>query len=189
MLRAQALHSPEHDAWQFAEVMERQFAESIPVAAIVDVVFDHLDDHRSLASHMEQGSMMMMGSSMKTTTGEGGGRHVGSHIFMDGRMLGLKLSLDEVVDQHERPLRKAWHTIGEPQLIVIGGYRMGFELTPAPSGSMLKVFIEYDLPRGVFGRLLGWMFGGVYARWCVRSMLKDAAKYFATHAAPETQPA
>jgi hypothetical protein len=169
--------------------MERQFAESIPVAAPVDVAFDHLDDHRSLASHMEQGSMMMMGSSMKTTTDEGGGRHVGSHIFMDGRVLGLKLSLDEVVDQRERPLRKAWHTIGEPRLIVIGGYRMGFEATPAPSGSMLKVFIEYDLPRGVFGRLLGWMFGGMYARWCVRSMLKDAAKHFATHAAPKTQPA
>jgi hypothetical protein len=132
MLRTQALRSAEHDAWQFAEVMERQFAESIPVAAPVDVVFDHLDDHRSLASHMEQGSMMMMGSSMKTTTGEGGGRHVGSHIFMDGRVLGLKLSLDEVVDQHERPLRKAWHTLGEPRLIVMGATEWASSSPPHP---------------------------------------------------------
>lgn len=124
--------------------------------------------------------MMTAGMRMSITTDEGNGRRIGSHIMLQGRMLGLALGVDEVVDEYQPPVRKAWTTVGEPRLLVVGSYRMGFELAPATGGSTLRVFIDYDLPRGRFGRLLGRMLGAVYARWCVRMMLRDAAKQFAS---------
>ena len=44
---------------------------------------------------------------------------------MNGRILGLKLSLDEVVTERDPPARKVWETVGVPRLLVIGPYRMG----------------------------------------------------------------
>lgn len=39
---------------------------------------------------------------------------VGSHVIMTGRMLGVDLSLEEVVRDREPPRRKEWETIGHP---------------------------------------------------------------------------
>ncbi len=64
-------------------------------------------------------------------------------------------------------------------LLVIGHYRMGFELLPQRNGSMLRVFIEYALPERVPARWLGRLFGLYYARWCTQQMVNDAVKHFA----------
>ena len=78
------------------------------------------------------------------------------------------------------PLRKVWETIGTPRLLVIGHYRMGFELAPLSSGCRLRVFIDYSIPpQSWLGRLLG----NYYARWCVRRMVSDAARHFDAPAA------
>jgi hypothetical protein len=89
------------------------------------------------------------------------------------------LSVDEVVASREPPVGKSWETIGEPRLWVIGRYRMGFELSPKPAGTTLRVFIEYLRPASGLPRLLGRFFGGTYARWCTRQMVTDAQKHFA----------
>jgi len=99
----------------------------------------------------------------------------GSVIRMTGAILGLKLSVEEVVTVHEPPHRKAWQTIGAPRLLIVGRYRMGFDIAPAGRGSQVTVFIDYDLPCGLSGHLLGRLFGRMYARWCVRTMPADAA--------------
>lgn len=54
---------------------------------------------------------------------------------------------------------------------MIGRYRMGFMVRPAQAGSLVEVFLDYALPDGVFTRILGVIFGDLYARWCVRSVL------------------
>src|SRR4030067_1009294 len=41
-------------------------------------------------------------------------------------------------------------------------------------GSRLRVFIDYELPPTPGTRWLGFLFGGFYARWCVRQMLQSA---------------
>ena len=64
---------------------------------------------------------------------------------------------------------------GLPQPLVIGAYRMGYDIAPGGVGSRLTVFIEYDLPAWPW-RLLGLFAGRIYGRWCVRAMANDAAR-------------
>ena len=116
---------------------------------------------------------------MSVEADEGDGQAVGSHIRLDGRVLGLRLSLDEVVTRSEPPSHKVWETVGIPRLLVIGAYRMGVYIAPENGGSRLQVFIDYDLPTGRATYWLGRLFGGVYARWCVRQMLAGASAHFA----------
>jgi len=63
---------------------------------------------------------------------------------------------------------------GRGQTLVIGPYRMGFEVTPRDNGSLLRVFIDYALPKRLPWRWLGQFFGRYYARWCTRRMVDDA---------------
>ena len=115
---------------------------------------------------------------MLTMVDEGRGRRVGSHIRLDGRVLGLRLSLDEVVTEHDPPRRKVWETVGGPRLLVIGAYRMGFEIAADGPRSALRVFIDYALPERGASRWLGRAFGSWYARWCTRRMVSDAARAY-----------
>jgi len=102
---------------------------------------------------------------------------VGAIIRLRGRVLGIPLSAEEIVTERNPPLRKVWET-GAPKLLVIGQYRMGFEITPKRKASLLRVFIDYTLPVGLFSGLLGGVFGNFYARWCTHRMADDAARHF-----------
>jgi hypothetical protein len=141
-------------------------------------LFAFLDDHRRLAAHMETPSLMMAGASMKITTDSQQGQALGSWIRLEGRVLGIALSVEEVVSEYTPPFLKTWETRGEPRLLVIGKYRMGFELAPREGKTQLSVWIDYDLPSGLPGRWLGRLLGAVYADWCVTRMIKDSALAF-----------
>lgn len=116
---------------------------------------------------------------MKIDLDDGRGQEVGSRIRLAGKVFGIELSAEEVVTERHPPLRKKWETIGPPRLLVVGHYRMGFELIPRSDRSMLRVYIEYELPSGPVAGWLGRLFGGYYARWCTRRMVYDAVKHFA----------
>lgn len=135
-----------------------------------EVVFEFLDDHRNFSSHMEKSSVLMAGSKMVLVM-DGGGRQVGSRLVLKGRFLGVPLSVSEAVIERQPPARKVWETDEEPCLLVIGRYRMGFVVRPARAGSLVEIFLDYALPNGAFSRVLGVLFGGFYARWCVQSVL------------------
>ena len=99
------------------------------IHAPICAAFTFLDDPLALSSHMGKSSMMMLGSSMATEVDAGGGQVLNSKISMHGRMLGIPLSLEEVITERQEPYKKLWETIGTPWLLVIEHYRMGFELT------------------------------------------------------------
>ena len=126
---------------------------------------------------MNNPSWMMGGGKMETQVDEGKGQKVGSHIRMGGKVFGINLYLDEVVRERVPPNRKVWQTVGNPKLLVIGNYRMGVEVTSGNSKSKLKVFIDYELPEGA-AKLLGILFGGMYAKWCVKQMLRSTVDHF-----------
>ena len=151
------------------------------VDATPEQVFAVLDDHARLSSHMNKPSWRMGGGSMETILDDGQGRRVGSHIMLRGRVFGLRLEVEEVVTAHERPALKVWETIGIPRLLVIGRYRMWFEVKATEGRSNLRVAIDYDVPPGGFAHLLGLLFGAMYARWCTRQMTDDARKFFVVH--------
>lgn len=149
-----------------------------PANAAVEQVFAFLDDPKALASHMGESSMMMLGSRMSIDVDAGGGRVIGSTIRMHGRMMGIRLSLEEVVTKRQVPAVKVWETIGVPKLLVISHYRMGFELTRNGASSLVRVFIDYSLPIKPPGSWLGHWLGAVYARWCTRQMVMGATRHF-----------
>ena len=120
---------------------------------------------------------MMAGSKMAVELDEADGRAVGSTIRMTGEVLGFTLSLEEVVTERQVPERKVWETVGEPRLLVIGDYRMGFMIHPSGERSRLTVFIDYDEPPAPW-RLLGRVLGPVYARWCTASIARGAEQAF-----------
>jgi hypothetical protein len=148
------------------------------IAAPLQEVFAFLDDHERLASHMSKRSWMMGGGKMETTFDAGRGHAVGSVISMRGRVFGVAVSLDERILERDPPHRKVWETLGEPRLLVIGSYRMGFTLA-AGQLTALRVWIDYALPDRGTSRVLGKLLGGWYARWCVRRMVTDATQFFA----------
>lgn len=154
------------------------------VNASAPEVFAELDDHVRLSAHMQKSSWLMLGSRMQVHLDAEGGRKVGSRIRLDGRVLGIPLTVEEVITERTPPTRKVWETIGTPRLLVIGPYRMGFEIAPAVTNTRLRVFIEYALPNGL-ARVLGRLLGAAYARWCVQRMLRDAVAHFSTRESTE----
>ena len=146
----------------------------VDVDADARIFFAHLDDPLRLADHMEKQSLMMAGATMRLETDAQQGQAVGSVIRVAGCVLGMNLAVEEVVSERVPPLHKCWETRGEPHLLVIGSYRMGFTISPQADRSHLVVFIDYQLPPRGFTHLLGLLFGRAYATWCTRRMTTDA---------------
>ena len=92
------------------------------------------------------------------------GRRVGSRIRLAGRAFGVGLSVEEIVTEYQPPRLKVWETTGVPRLLVLARYRLGFEITPEGSGSVLRVFIDYGLPERGLARWCGVLFGRYYAK-------------------------
>lgn len=152
---------------------------TVIVKASREETFALLDDHTRLSAHMSKRSWMMAGSRMSIDMDDAQGRSIGSRIRLSGRILGLRLSVDEVVAERNPPLRKVWRTTAPPRLLIIGSYQMGFNIEPQADISRLLVFIDYALPEGLITRWLGRVVGGLYAQWCTNRMAKDAAAHFA----------
>lgn len=158
-----------------------EFTAKVPATATE--LFAYMDDPRRLGAHMSQSSWMMMGSTMNYQFDAAQGRAMDSHIQLSGRLLGLPLHVDEVITRRDIPVGKTWHTVGSPRLLIIGEYEMGFEIKPAGPACMLRIYISYHLPQGPTW-LLGWLLGGIYARWCVKRMVSDAQRHFVSTAPP-----
>jgi hypothetical protein len=167
-------------------MLDRHYEAAALIPAPADQVFEYADDQRRLSSHMSRSSWRMAGSQMNIEFDRGRGQEVGSRIRLSGRVLGIPLSVDEFVTERNPAYWKVWETTGVPKLVVIGPYRMGFQITSQIDGSLLRVFIDYALPDAVPKRWLGYIFGSYYAKWCTRQMVDETRKHFAT--APKAPP-
>jgi hypothetical protein len=164
------------------QILPRHYESSAFVPASAEQVFAYADDQTRLSSHMSESSSLMGGGNMHVDLDEGRGQCVGSHIRLTGRAFGVELSVEEVVIERVPPERKAWVTVGQPNLLVIGHYRMGFETSPQEDGTQLRVFIDYAVPDGRASRWLGYLLANYYAKWCTRQMAKDIAAHFEAQA-------
>lgn len=151
---------------------------SVFVDGTAEQLFAYVDDHKRFSSHMGQSSWKMGGAKMTIETDANEGKRVGSTIRLAGRVLGIALSVDEIVIARDPPRSKVWETVGQPRLLVIGHCRMGFSVAPHGAVSLPRVFFDYDLPETLPARLLGYMLGKSYANWCTRQMALDAKAHF-----------
>lgn len=115
---------------------------------------------------------------MNVSEDEGRGQKIDSLIRLNGEALGINLFLDEVVTQYKSPYQKTWQTVGDLNPLVVGHYKMSLEIKPERGGSKLIVSIDYELPMSHQTRWLGLLFGGVYAKWCVRQITKGTLDHF-----------
>ena len=152
------------------------FEQSVGLAAAAPTVFEHMDDFTRLGEHMMRSSWMMAGSRMSYEFDPARGRAVGARVRLQGSFLGIKLKIDEQVDERIPPRTKSWQTIGHPRMIVLDSYRMGFSLTPLDKGCRLMIFIDYATPSRGFRRWIARIAAAWYARWCVISMIDGAFK-------------
>ena len=156
----------------------QRFATTVRVPAPAGEVFAFLDEHARLVSHMGKRSLAMGGGSMAVEFDEGRGKVVGSKLRLAGTAFGIRLGVEEVVVDRAPPSRKSWETVGEPRLLVIGPYRMGFTIEDLGRTSLLTVFIDYGFPLRAPWRWLGRLLGRSYARWCTDRMAGDAVGHF-----------
>lgn len=153
-----------------------RLARSATLSGTANEVFTRLDDPARLGRHMTKPSAMMLGGRMYYVLGPEQGRQVAARIDIRGSFLGLRIWADQVVVVHDPPESKVWKTLPGERLLAIGPYQLGFTIRTVVENELeLQVFIDYDLPSGLFGRFLGTLLGGLYARWCVASILKDAS--------------
>ena len=156
----------------------RHYEENVQINAATKDIFSFVDDHSLFSSHMSKSSWMMGGGRMNILMDNEKGQRVGSHIRLKGNVFGVNLFLDEVITRREPPIVKEWKTVGDIRLLIIGHYRMGFEIKPQNNSSMLKVFIDYDLPISLYTRWLGVLLGRIYAKWCIRQMITGVKEQF-----------
>lgn len=154
------------------------YEETVNIIAKPEEIFSYADDFNNFSSHMNKSSWMMAGSKMETSTDGGKGKKVGSHIKMQGKILGFNLFLDEVITKHIFPYHKEWETVGDINLIVIDHYKLGFEISSEDNNSKLRIYIDYNLPKSALLHFAGLVFGGVYAKWCVRQMINGVGSHF-----------
>lgn len=163
-------------------MFERHEEYSATMAVAGAALFEYLDDHRRLSGHMRSSSWMMAGGRMTMHMDALGGQALGSTIRLRGRVLGFELFAEEIVCEYDPPHRKAWETTNDVRLLVIGPYRMGFDLVPAGGHIRLRVFIDYTLPHVGSWRWIGRLIGPWYARWCTKRMVVDARRAVASGA-------
>lgn len=159
-------------------VLPNHFEESVNLAAPPSVIFDYADDFAHFGEHMMRSSWMMAGSSMRYEFDRAGGKAIGAKVRLVGSILGAPLEVEEYVIERMSPLSKAWETAGNPRMLVLSAYRMGFEIAAQGTGCRFRVFIDYAFPPNGMGLWAGRLAGGWYARWCVRSIAVGALKRF-----------
>ena len=156
----------------------RHAESSVVVRVAPEVAFAFLDAHENIAAHMDRPSWAMLGGTMTSTIDKLAGKETGSVIQIEGKVLGFSISLVEKIVERVPPRHKRWEIIGTPRLIVMGRYRMGFDIERAGDGCRVTVVIDYDLPEGVWGSLSGQLFAPAYARWCVQRIVQTVAHEF-----------
>ena len=85
---------------------------AVAVAAAPDALFALLDDPTRLGAHMQRRSWRTAGMRMDYVLDERRGQVVGAPIGLRGRLVGLRLNVDEVVIERDPPRRKVWETTG-----------------------------------------------------------------------------
>jgi hypothetical protein len=157
-------------------------------SASPEEVFDCLDDLGVTGMHMTQSSMPMMGGKMDLTflTANKTGPH--TKYRWTGKVLWWELDFTVEVVTWERGKEKVWETIGATKLIIYSWFRMNLNVWPMTDGSMAKLSISYEKPKGIFNRLLCFLSGDWYCRWCLKNMLNDAKQSLEKTKAATTSP-
>lgn len=147
--------------------------KTILIHSTPEKVFAQMDDFSKTGMHMTESSMMMMGSKLKLEQLSPDATGVGATYHWYGKMMGMTMDFSETVTKWEPHQLKEWETFGDAKMIIMSWYRMWFEITPAENGATAKISISYLPPKGLFYKILSFLFAKWYCNWCLNNMLND----------------
>jgi hypothetical protein len=152
----------------------RHYERTMRITGNPDSVFAFMDDIRNTGKHMTESSGAMAGSKLQIEWLSENKTGPGTKYRWTGKVVGMKMDFTVKVSEWAGG-KKVWGTVGEAKMIVIDWFEMYLITTPAPAGDTdAKLGIYYTKHKGLWGFLLGkW-----YAKWCVKTMLKDTRKHF-----------
>jgi hypothetical protein len=154
--------------------MTKILKKKVLIAAPVGKVFEFMDDLGKTGMHMSDRSMMMMGSKLNLEHLAGPEKGVGATFRWRGKVMGLLVDFTEKVTSWEKNAEKVWETVGsQPQMIILGWYRMRLKTEPKDNQTLASLEIEYAPPKGFFYKLLSTILARRYAEWCLNKMLGD----------------
>ena len=171
MILPQNAHSWSDEKWPLREA--RSTIHATPTA-----VFDYLDAPARFGMHMSRRSAMMFGGQMGVVADALEGREIGSIIRLSGAFAGIPISVAQVITDRAPPTRKVWETLPQAQLLILEAYRMGFSLEGEGPVSSLRVWIQYRPTVHGLWAAAAWLFAGLYAQWCLDSIVKDVSRHF-----------
>ncbi len=149
----------------------------IEIRASPEKVFAHMDDIANVGWHMEeQRSMPMMGGKLHLQRLSGNATGVGATYRWYGKVLGMTIDFKETVTKWIENREKVWSTIESPKMIIMSKYEMRLHIAPTENGTKVIFEIDYELPRSLFGKILGKLLAKKYANWCLQRACEDTKR-------------
>lgn len=145
-------------------------------AAALQQVFDCLDDLGVTGMHMTKSSAAMMGGKMNIEFLSPNKRGLHTRYRWVGKVLWMDMDFTVEVTRWVSGKEKIWETVGPTNMIIYSWFQMQLHLEPAGKGSLARLSISYKEPEGFWNKLLCFLVGGWYSRWCINNMLRDTEK-------------
>lgn len=155
--------------------------QEIEINSNIEKVFSYVDDIHNTGWHMGKSSMPMMGSSLKLEILSKNATGQGAVYRWSGKVMGFTMDFSEIVTKWIKNKERVWKTINHPKLIIMSSYEMWFFVDPARKNTKLTFGINYNLPKNIFGLILGILLADWYSKWCLNNMCqgaKDALETF-----------
>jgi len=156
----------------------RYYQKEMLIKGSPEEVFAFMDDIRNTGKHMTENSGPMAGGKLNIEWLSGHKTGLGTRYRWTGKVLGMKMDFTVEVSKWLAGKEKTWGTVGPAKMIVIDWFEMDLLTSPENNErTKARLEIHYTKHKGI----LGFLFGKWYAKWCVKSMLKDTRKHFAIH--------
>ncbi len=99
---------------------------------------------------------------------------VGASHRWHGKVLGFKVDFTTVVTGWMKDREKAYHTVGNPRMVIMSDFEMRWTLDPTNGGTRITIDFGYRPPKSWPGRFVGRIFGQRYGEWCLNMVMADA---------------
>jgi hypothetical protein len=142
--------------------------------ATPEKVFQTLDDLGVTGMHMTKSSMPMMGSRLNLNFLTANHTGLGSKYRWTGKVMGMIMDFTVEVTKWMEGKEKTWETIGDPKMIIYSWYQMHLVISPSTEGTQAELSISYEKPKAWFNKIICFLLGDWYCRWCLKHMLGDA---------------
>lgn len=152
---------------------------SIVIRASPEHIFAYMDNISNTGMHMMKSSVPMMGSKLALEQLSENPTGLGARFRWHGRMIGLRMDFTVVVTKWIEGKEKVWETVGDAEMIILSWYRMRLLLIPIERATKVELSIDYERPKQLFFSLIAFFLAPLYARWCLKNMLKDTQRSFA----------